>query len=137
MRVIDAVKETIADVSIHSPSSERRRANARNVSYVLVSFTASITSSEHSVVTPTNKQTNKQTSECNEPDKRKELTELATTVISWGSAGSGNQNQKTNKQTNKQTNREGGDWEPAATSCRKLTLFPVVPRSSGSTYRVT
>ena len=114
---------------------------SEEASATYLSFTASITSSEHLVDTPTNQQTNKQTSKCNEPDKRKELTELATTVISWGSAGSGKQNQQTNEQTNKQTNkqanREGGDWEPAGTSCRKLTLFPVVPRSSGSTSRVT
>ena len=35
MRVIDAVKETIDDVSSTSPSSERR-ASARNVSYCLL-----------------------------------------------------------------------------------------------------
>ena len=51
MRVIDAIKETIADVSSVSPSSERmRRANTRNISYCL--FHSVYYPHQHSVDTP-------------------------------------------------------------------------------------
>ena len=120
MRVIDAVKETIADVSIVSPSSERRRANARNVSYVLVSFTASITSSEHSFDTPTNKQTSKQANATN-PTKEKNWLNWLQRLLPGAVPGLVN---RINKRTNKQANREVKDWA-------------AVPWSSGSTSRVT